>query len=161
MNDGKKTGWGITIFGLVIMVISLLSVLLDPEVPNILAPGVILPGLAFLCLGICVLKSDKKAADKNKKIDSAPITINTKFKDIMYSYDRDTSSDYYYLITSWVNPDDHKLYLFRSNDIRYDAKEEIKRKGITEFKVTYESGNIKNYKVDTSILSGVHYEKTR
>lgn len=161
MKGVKKAGLGIILFGLIFMIFGLLGVLLDSEVPNVLAPLTALPGLVFFCFGIWVLKDAKKVAEEKVKRESAPITINTKYKEIMYRYDREMASKYYYLITSWVNPEDHKLYLFRSDDIGYDAEKEIENKGITEFKVTYESGNIKNYKVDTSILSGVKYEETR
>ena len=158
-REGLRVSLVVIIIGIAATVLPIISVLKDDTVPNELAPLTTLPGIFFLSVGIWMLNEENKAIKNDNKIQSSPVIIKTKFKEIREHYDRDTGSDYY-IITSWVNPEDKKIYFFKSDNVVYDYTEAIKKNGITEFTVNYEAGNIKNYKVDTSILKEINYEQS-
>ena len=74
---------------------------------------------------------------------------------------RDDDGTDYQIITSWVNPEDKKLYLFSSESISSDVANMLEEEKITikEFLVTYEQNNIRNYEMDITKLDEVKYEK--
>ena len=115
--------------------------------------------IILVILAIAVLIEKKPSFDPDK-IEASSKTIMTKFKEVKTISRRDSSPSYY-IITSWLNPGDNKLYFFTSSDIGYDATENIKATGIEEFPITYEAGNIENYMMDVNKVKEVHNEKTR
>lgn len=90
---------------------------------------------------------------ENKRI----ATIMTKFKDIAYLRNKYC----YIIITSWINPNDKKIYFFKGYVHNYKAEDIIKERGITEFPVRYNPQQISDYIIDTSILEEVNYEENR
>lgn len=90
---------------------------------------------------------------KNHSKELRNVVIKTKIKYIM-----DAGDNYTFAITSWVNPADQKLYIFKSGNISYKQRAIIAKNQIEELLVRYESGNIKNYEVDVKSLEEVNYE---
>ena len=113
---------------------------------------IVAPILAiFFIVGISNLIEANQELKKLKQRQAAPVTINTKFNEVRVQH-VDDGPTHYYVITSWINPNNNKIYLFKSKEVDYSANDIIKRNGIVEFPVTYEAGNINNYEVDLSRL---------
>ena len=112
--------------------------------------------LFFVAVGIYLLSKVKKEI-ANKSLRN--VIINTKLKEVIVNSDSDGDTTRY-IITSWVNPLDRKLYIF-GDYISYEAEKTIKENNIHELPVRYEAGNIKNYEIDTNMLNEVNYETNR
>jgi len=54
----------------------------------------------------------------------------------------------YNIICQWENPEDSKLYTFKSENLWFNPKEIINRNNIKNFPVYVENKNLKNYYVD-------------
>ena len=132
------------------------AICLSFEVPKgILGFALIIP-LFFVAVGIYLLSKVKKEI-ANKSLRN--VIINTKLKEVIVNSDSDGNTTRY-IITSWVNPLDRKLYIF-GDYISYEAEKTIKENNIHELPVRYEAGNIKNYEIDTNMLNEVNYETNR
>ena len=129
------------------------AICLSFETPKgILGFALIIP-LFFVAVGIYLLSKVKKEID-NKSLRN--VIINTKLKEMIVNSDSDGNTTRY-IITSWVNPLDRKLYIFRDY-ISYEAEKTIRDNNIHELPVRYEAGNINNYEIDTNMLNEVNYE---
>ena len=151
--------WGLLLIGVGIYCFYaiFLMIFIDFEIENLFAiPFFLIVGIIFTAFGRFLLNKDKiRKNDKEKR----QIQITTKYKEIKTeSYDSITD---YYIITSWVNPEDNKLYLFKSEEVGRNAEKIIQDKKITEFKVSYEPNNIENYEVDISTIKEVENEKNK
>lgn len=104
-----------------------------------------IPSIGAIVFGWKLIFRAKQEEEKQKKRTKR---IISKYREFVYAGDSD--HPYYYIITSWVNPDDHKLYYFSSNNVPYETEKLIETTKITNFPVDYEPGNIKNYKIDFS-----------
>ena len=132
------------------------AICLSFEAPKgIIGFALIIP-LFFVAVGIYLLSKVKKEI-ANKSLRN--VIINTKLKEIIVNSDSDGNTTRY-IITSWVNPLDRKLYIF-GDYISYEAEKTIKENNIHELPVRYEAGNIKNYEIDTNMLNEVNYETNR
>lgn len=132
------------------------AIFLSHETPKgVLVFALIIP-LFFVAVGIYLLSKVKKEI-ANKSLRN--VIINTKLKEIIVNSDSDGNTTRY-LITSWVNPLDRKLYIF-GDYISYEAEKTIRENNIHELPVRYEAGNIKNYEIDTNMLNEVNYETNR
>ncbi len=132
------------------------AICLSFETPKgIIGFALIIP-LFFVAVGIYLLSKVKKEID-NKSLRN--VIINTKLKEMIVNSDSDGDTTRY-IITSWVNPLDQKLYIF-GDYISYEAEKTIKENNIHELPVRYEAGNIKNYEIDTNMLNEVNYETNR
>lgn len=112
--------------------------------------------LPWILIGFLLITYEAKQKSKKNKRN---ITISTKYKDIKTTIDDDGID--YQIITSWVNPEDKKLYLFSSDLISSDVAKMLEEEKITikEFLVTYEQNNIRNYEMDITKLNEVKHEK--
>lgn len=111
--------------------------------------------LAFVIFGILLIKSHKKDKENSEKRKYNGVTIDADFDSVSPiirggSIDEKEHHTWYSITCSWVNPDDNKLYYFKSDSLYNNPEELIKEKNITKFKITYEVGNIKNYEIDLS-----------
>lgn len=132
------------------------AICLSFETPKgMLGFALIIP-LFCVAVGIYLLSKVKKEID-NKSLRN--VIINTKLKEMIVNSDSDGNTTRY-IITSWVNPLDRKLYIFRDY-ISYEAEKTIRDNNIHELPVRYEAGNIKNYEIDTNMLNEVNYETNR
>ena len=132
------------------------AICLSFETPKgIIGFALIIP-LFFVAVGIYLLSKVKKEI-ANKSLRN--VIINTKLKEMIVNSDSDGDTTRY-IITSWVNPLDQKLYIF-GDYISYEAEKTIKENNIHELPVRYEAGNIKNYEIDTNMLNEVNYETNR
>ena len=132
------------------------AICLSFETPKgMLGFALIIP-LFFVAVGIYLLSKVKKEI-ANKSLRN--VIINTKLKEVIVNSDSDGNTTRY-IITSWVNPLDQKIYIF-GDYISYEAEKAIKENNIHELPVRYEAGNIKNYEIDTNMLNEVNYETNR
>ena len=132
------------------------AICLSFETPKgVLGFALIIP-LFFVAVGIYLLSKVKKEI-ANKSLRN--VIINTKLKEVIVNSDSDGNTTRY-IITSWVNPLDRKLYIF-GDYISYEAEKTIRENNIHELHVRYEAGNIKNYEIDTNMLNEVNYETNR
>ena len=116
------------------------AICLSFETPKgIIGFALIIP-LFFFSVCIYLLSKVKKEI-ANKSLRN--VIINTKLKEVIVNSDSDGNTTRY-IITSWVNPLDRKLYIF-GDYISYEAEKTIKENNIHELPVRYEAGNIKNY----------------
>lgn len=116
------------------------AICLSFETPKgVLGFALIIP-LFFVAVGIYLLSKVKKEI-ANKSLRN--VIINTKLKEVIVNSDSDGNTTRY-IITSWVNPLDRKLYIFRDY-ISYETEKTIRDNNIHELPVRYEAGNIKNY----------------
>lgn len=116
------------------------AICLSFETPKgVLGFALIIP-LFFVAVGIYLLSKVKKEI-ANKSLRN--VIINTKLKEMVVNSDSDGNTTRY-IITSWVNPLDRKLYIFRDY-ISYETEKTIRDNNIHELPVRYEAGNIKNY----------------
>ena len=157
--DNKNKGWILIIIGFILVVFLIIKVIISGEAVNEFIFFMFFPGCFSMIYGIFVLNGGKTVIKNENKMETAPIIINTKFVEVREHYDRDNGSDYY-IITSWVNPDDKKIYFFNIVYVGSDYTEIIKKNDI-KLPVTYEAGNIENYKMDISILKEINYEQSK
>ena len=135
MEFNKKGGITCLVVGLAFG-----AICLSFETPKgVLGFALIIP-LFFVAVGIYLLSKVKKEI-ANKSLRN--VIINTKLKEMVVNSDSDGNTTRY-IITSWVNPLDRKLYIF-GDYISYEAEKTIKENNIHELPVRYEAGNIKNY----------------
>ena len=114
--------------------------------------------IVLIIFGILFIKEDNNDAVK----DSYYISVKTKFKGTREDSGSENLPSYCYIITSWVNPSDNKLYLFKSEDVGYGNGKIIEDMGISEFIVNYNYYNIKDYKMDVDyLLERLKNEKNR
>ena len=111
--------------------------------------------LSLIVGGIFLIRGDKKRKQNAEKRKNNGVDIYADFDEVNIILNNgginDSSSQSYYTIKcSWVNPDDNKLYYFKSDALYHNPEKLIAEKNIQKFKVTYENGNIKNYEVDIS-----------
>lgn len=132
------------------------AICLSFETPKEVLGFVLIIPLFFVAVGIYLLSKVKKEI-ANKSLRN--VIINTKLKEIIVNSDSDGNTTRY-IITSWVNPLDQKLYIF-GDYISYEAEKTIRENNIHELPVRYEAGNIKNYEIDTNMLNEVNYETNR
>lgn len=104
--------------------------------------------VVLIILGFKQIKEDNQDMIK----DNYYISVKTKFKETREFSGSENVPGYCYVITSWVNPNDHKLYLFRSKNVGYGNGKIIEEMGISEFVVNYNSRNIKDYEMDVESL---------
>lgn len=143
--------------------------------------GLIILLVIFAISIISVVKDIKYFLELKKNKESSmiePCVIYAKYKDFDFYYSSygsksDGSASGMAIICSWLNPEDKKLYFFKScyfgfdYDFNHDFDDGsnfnkyLKEHNITEFKVTYDKTNIKNYKIDIGILleGNKYYEK--
>ena len=93
------------------------AICLSFETPKGVLGIVLIIPLFFVAVGIYLLSKVKKEI-ANKSLRN--VIINTKLKEIIVNSDSDGNTTRY-IITSWVNPLDRKLYIF-GDYISYEAE---------------------------------------
>ena len=144
------------IFGIITTYYVIRASITEPIKDNIINIFSLFLTLPWILIGFLLITYEaKQKNEKNKR----NITISTKYKDIKTTRDDDGTD--YQIITSWVNTEDKKLYLFSSDSISSDVANMLEEEKITikEFLVTYEQNNIRNYEMDITKLDEVKYEK--
>ena len=58
----------------------------------------------------------------------------------------------YNIVCSWINPEDGKTYILKSENIYFDPEPVIQNLGLTEFPVFMDMENKKNYSVDITAI---------
>ncbi len=114
--------------------------------------------IVFPLVGLLIIIGLVIGSRKAYQEELRDAVITTKIKEVAdYYHDGDTT---YYIITSWVNPADQKLYIFK-NYISDEDEKRIKELQIKELPVRYETGNIENYKIDLEGIKEVNHEKNQ
>ena len=158
----NKNAIGEKIMGIICMIIgitatySMLKVsFTEPIKENLINVVGLLVSLPWIVAGFFLLKYESTQENKKQKRNT---TITTKYKMIKTVPDSDGGFDYH-IVTSWVNQEDNKLYLFSSNTISMETADFVEKSDIKEYPVTYEYNNIKNYEMDISKVKEVHHEE--
>ena len=94
---------------------------------------------------------------KGKKIEEKGETIIADFAGVTrrtYTYGRVSQriliESYVYINCTWKNPENNKVYIFKSNKIYGDVERFIESNNIYKYKVYIDKNNLKKYKVDIS-----------
>ena len=107
-------------------------------------------GLIFSAIGISSWIYLFKKAQNIAFLQKNGKKIKAKFKSVdLNSAIEVNDENPFVVVCQWQNPEDEKIYLFKSENIWYDPTEYVKEK---EFDVLIEKGNPANYLVDISFL---------
>ena len=116
----------------------------------------IFPGIAFIFfligwIGIFVIIGKQK---KEIWLKEHGKCIKADYTEVRINYSITVSGLHpYNVICSWKNPEDGKLYIFRSKNLYINPKRIIEDNNIQTFPVYIDSKNIKRYTVDVDIIT--------
>lgn len=114
-------------------------------------PGI---GLLFFSIGgiALLIKANKKKMEKNLKVYGERIEANYVETLLNTSYSVNGRNPYY-IVCEWNNPEDEKLYIFKSGNIWTNPEKIIKEKDIKTFPVYLDKINKKKYVVDIDAIT--------
>lgn len=110
-------------------------------------------GIVFALLGIRGLLSGVLGKNKREKIKQTRTMIYAKYDgvDVNTALQVNGQSPFG-IVCSWLNPEDNKTYIFRSENLYYNPQSIIESMGITTFPVYIDMENKKNYTIDISMI---------
>lgn len=108
-------------------------------------------GVLFLLIGVIPLVMMSCRNKTKKKLFETGMGVNAKYKEVVVNTRLSVNGvNPYNIICDWVNPNDGKTYIFKSDNIWFDPINVIEQNRIEYFKVYIDRNNIKKYVVDTS-----------
>ena len=117
---------------------------------NLICSGL---GCVFALIGIGGLLSGVLGKNKREKIKQTGTMIYAKYDgvDVNTALQVNGQSPFG-IVCSWLNPEDNKTYIFRSENLYYNPQSIIESMGITTFPVYIDMENKKNYTIDISMI---------
>ena len=110
-------------------------------------------GGVFAVLGIGGLLAGVFGKNKREKLRQTGTMIYAKYDgvDVNTALQVNGQSPFN-IVCSWLNPEDNKTYIFRSENLYYNPQSIIESMGITTFPVYIDMENKKNYTIDISMI---------
>lgn len=110
-------------------------------------------GSVFAIIGIIGLIVVLAKNAKKKEVEKTGSIIYATYLDVeMNTAIAINGKHPFNIICSWLNPEDNKTYIFKSEDLYYNPKSLITNMNLTTFPVFVNMENKKNYSVDISAI---------
>lgn len=113
-------------------------------------------GAIFFIVGLLTLVFQAKKASlkkemlsKGTKISAKVISVETSNMRSGFSYGSRIPAQTYQIVAQWLNPNDNKMYIFKSDNLSYNPESIVTGKNID---VYIDPLNLKKYYVDISAL---------
>lgn len=111
-------------------------------------------GLLFFSIGIGIVISNIAKKINNKKLKENGTCVYATYTETVYntSYTVNGRSPYY-IVCSWTNPSDGKMYMFKSNNVWFNPEPLIRQSNVTTFPVYIDETNPKKYFLDVDAIN--------
>ena len=110
-------------------------------------------GGLFAAIGIIGIIAVAVSKRKREKLEQTGTIIYAKYTGVELNRAIAVNGrNPYNIVCSWINPEDGKTYILKSENIYFDPEPVIQNLGLTEFPVFMDMENKKNYSVDITAI---------